>query len=98
VLFRDGAYIPFALEGGQADHFIAFMRQHEDERLIVIAVIRLGPDADLAKFGQGTRVVLPSGASGAWTNILTRQSLNANDGRLDLASVLGGLPVAVVKS
>jgi (1->4)-alpha-D-glucan 1-alpha-D-glucosylmutase len=97
VLFREGVYVPLALEGDQADRFLAFMRLHENEWLIVVAAIRLGLDADLAKIGQGTCVVLPNGAPSAWTNILTGQSMNPNDGRLDLTSTLGGLPVAVIK-
>ena len=98
ALFRDGAYMPLALEGEQAGRFIAFLRQYEKEWLVVVVAIRLGPDADLARMGQGTRVVLPAGAPGAWTNILARQGLKANEGRLELASALGGLPIAVVKS
>jgi (1->4)-alpha-D-glucan 1-alpha-D-glucosylmutase len=98
VLFREGAYVPLAVEGEQAESFIAFMRRHGNDRLIVIATIRLGPDADLAKLGQGTRVVLPEGEPTAWNNLFTRQSAPANDGRLEIASALAGLPVSVLKS
>jgi (1->4)-alpha-D-glucan 1-alpha-D-glucosylmutase len=94
ALFREGTYTPLALEGEQADRFIAFLRRHENESLIVIATIRLGPDADLAK--TGTHLVLPEGMPVAWANILTHESASATGSRLDVASALGGLPVAIL--
>ena len=98
ALFREGTYTPLALEGEQAGRFIAFLRRHENESLVVIAAIRLGPDAAVGKLGQGTCLVLPEGAPVAWTNLFTRGSTSASGNRLDLASALGGLPVAVLKS
>jgi (1->4)-alpha-D-glucan 1-alpha-D-glucosylmutase len=36
-LFRDGSYEPLAVEGEQADHVVAFAREHGESRLIVAA-------------------------------------------------------------
>jgi (1->4)-alpha-D-glucan 1-alpha-D-glucosylmutase len=95
-LFKNGSYVPLKLEGEQADRFIAFLRQHNEEQLLVIAAIRLGADAALEKMGQGTRVVLPENGGVTWKNVLTSQPVSANKGRLDVATALQGLPVAVL--
>jgi (1->4)-alpha-D-glucan 1-alpha-D-glucosylmutase len=98
TLFREGSYTPLTLEGEQADRFVAFLRQHGDERLIVIAAIRLGPDAAPEKMGEETRVVLPDNAPGVWSNLLCEGKSSAIDRQLDVAEVQGGFPVAVLYS
>jgi (1->4)-alpha-D-glucan 1-alpha-D-glucosylmutase len=95
-LFRNGSYVPLTLEGEQADRFVAFLRQEGEEQLIVIAAIRLGPDAALEKMGQATRVVLPEGVAGNLSNLFTSKKVTAGKGQLDVAGVLDGLPVAVL--
>ena len=96
ALFREGGYQPLELEGDQAKSFIAFERRHGDERLVVLAAIRLGAKLDLAKLGEGTRLALPEGAPARWNSLLTADSIEARDGKLDVAAALGGLPIAVL--
>jgi (1->4)-alpha-D-glucan 1-alpha-D-glucosylmutase len=95
-LFRTGGYVPLALEGEQAGRFVAFLREKDRKKLLVIAAIRLGPDAALAKLGHGTRVVLPEGVSGPFRNLLTSGKLEVKGGKFDIAPALAGLPVAVL--
>jgi (1->4)-alpha-D-glucan 1-alpha-D-glucosylmutase len=95
-LFRTGSYTPLALEGEQAGRFVAFLREKDGEKLLVIAAVRLGPDAALEKLGQGTRVVLPDGVAGPFRNLLTSGKLDVNEGQLDITPALDGLPVAVL--
>ena len=98
-LFRTGSYLPLALEGEQADRFVAFMREKNGEKLLVVAAIRLGPEVALGQMGQGIRVRLPENFGGAsWTSILSRQAVTAKDGFLDLPSLFNGLPLAVLSA
>ena len=69
ALFRAGVYVPLELEGDQSDRFVAFLRRHASEWVLVLVPIRLGPDANLATAGQGTRVILPGDAPGGWVNL-----------------------------
>jgi (1->4)-alpha-D-glucan 1-alpha-D-glucosylmutase len=98
ALFRDGSYLPLTLEGEQAQNFIAFQREHEGGRLIVVAAIRLGPKFDAATLGEATRVVVPEGAPATWSNLLTAHNACAQDGKLDVAAALDGFPVAVLSA
>jgi len=41
-LFSRGSYVPVEITGLHADHFISFLRQDGPEKLLVIALIRLG--------------------------------------------------------
>jgi (1->4)-alpha-D-glucan 1-alpha-D-glucosylmutase len=98
ALFAGGDYTPLTLEGEHARNFLAFERRHGDERLVVIAVIRLGAKFDVATLGEGTRLALPEGAPAQWTSLLTAGGIEAREGRLDVATALGGLPVAVLSA
>lgn len=98
-LFKSGSYVPLEIEGDQAGRFVAFIREHGGQRLVVVAAIRLGSNAALEKVGEGTRVVLPeSSASTVWRNLLTSQSVAMDKGRIDVAGAFCGLPVAVLVS
>ena len=96
ALFRNGSYVPLALEGEQDDRFVAFLRQEGEEQFIVIAAIRLGPEGALEKLGQGTRVVLPEDVSGDLKNLFTSKKVTAGKGQLEIAETLDGLPIAVL--
>jgi (1->4)-alpha-D-glucan 1-alpha-D-glucosylmutase len=98
ALFREGGYTPLALEGEQAKSFIAFERRHDDERLVVIAAIRLGVKFDPANLGEGTRLALPEGPPSKWHNLLTAHPAEAQAEKLDVTALLGGLPVAVLRA
>ena len=68
ALFRDGSYVRLEVGGPSASHLVAFMRQHEDVCLLVIAV-RLFATLD----GQGDYSTTPS------PHADTRRSLPVGD-------------------
>jgi (1->4)-alpha-D-glucan 1-alpha-D-glucosylmutase len=96
ALFSRGTYFPVTIEGAQADRFLAFLREEGGEQLLVVAAIRLGPDPDLSKMGEGTDLLLPAGES-TWNHLFNGCSLVAEKGRLPIGAVLQGLPVGVVR-
>jgi (1->4)-alpha-D-glucan 1-alpha-D-glucosylmutase len=98
ALFREGGYTPLNLEGDYAKNFIAFERRQGDERLVVIAAIRLGAKVDVAKMGEGTSLALFEGAPAKWKCLLTADAVQALEGKLDVNAALGGLPVAVLSA
>jgi (1->4)-alpha-D-glucan 1-alpha-D-glucosylmutase len=96
ALFGRGAYVPLKLEGAQADRFVAFVRQDGAEQLLVVAAIRLGPEPDPTRMGEGTDVLLPTGST-EWTSLLGGQSVAAENGRIDVKILLQGLPVGCLR-
>jgi (1->4)-alpha-D-glucan 1-alpha-D-glucosylmutase len=95
ALFARGTYIPVTVEGPQADRFIAFLRQEGEEQLLVVAAIRLGSEADLAKMGEDTHLALSLPCL-VWNDLLTERSLQVENGRLAVPTILQGLPVRVL--
>jgi len=68
-LIAKGAYLPLQVEGAHAKHVVAFVRQHQDELLLVATAINFAglvsspeqfPDLDWS----GTRLLLPAVFSG----------------------------------
>ncbi|MBK6631423.1 MAG: malto-oligosyltrehalose synthase [Betaproteobacteria bacterium] len=102
-LFRDGDYLPLAVDGTAAEHLCAFARCH-DGRAVVVVVPRLlarlygnlDPAAP-APWGN-TRIALPrEPAASAWHNALTGQTHAAGES-LAAADLLGAFPVALLAS
>ena len=66
-LFREGEYLPLAVEGAKANHVVAFVRKSESASVLVVVprlVAGLLQDMDVAPIGPqiwgDTRVLLPS--------------------------------------
>ncbi|WP_332742176.1 malto-oligosyltrehalose synthase [Hydrogenophaga sp.] len=106
ALFRDGLYLPLAVEGSAADHVIAFARLHEGQ-VVVVAVARLLHG--LARQGWGTTTLQLSSAhpllarTALWRNWLTGQALPGSEERIraldlfgDVGPGGGGLPFVVL--
>ena len=105
-LFRDGDYLPLACTGGQAAHLCAFARR-ADERVVVVAVTRLG--YRLMQGGIGlpvgsaawtdTLIDLPTAATN-WMNLLTRTPVAAittdSGTRLAAAELFADIPFALL--
>jgi (1->4)-alpha-D-glucan 1-alpha-D-glucosylmutase len=98
VLFRKGAYIPLEIAGEQAGRFVAFLRAHEGEHLLVVVAIRLGEEVDLAALGRGIHLALPGGTPGEWTNLLNSAAVKLDGNRIEVSEALAGFPVAVLRS
>ncbi|MCY1541584.1 Maltooligosyl trehalose synthase [compost metagenome] len=105
LLFREGSYEPLQVEGPLARHVAAFARRHEGQMLVVVtgrlfaALSRRSTGDDVApglpdaQVWKGTTVRLPEGVREvAFENLLTRESLTAGEGRIDLADALRCMP------
>jgi (1->4)-alpha-D-glucan 1-alpha-D-glucosylmutase len=109
ALFRDGAYQPLAASGAAADHVVAFVRQHEQQAIVVIAsrltyTLCGGEDARWSPALWRGTAVAPAGesdrplAAAGWRNWMTGERMRAGDS-FDLESVFAGagnLPFAVL--
>jgi (1->4)-alpha-D-glucan 1-alpha-D-glucosylmutase len=104
-LFQRGKYIPLDAASERAKHLFAFARRHEDKTLVV-AVPRLS-----AQFLQGeprmpvgedvwqdTRIDRPPGCGTSFRNILTGESLAAEQGAFFAKNLFQNFPVALLVS
>ncbi len=108
ALFGMGTCIPLQISGTQARHALAWLRQHDNARALIVAprlcALRLsgyarGEPAAAAEFWADTVLHLPTGSSGPWQEVLGGKDFKAGtNGALRLADVLGGLPVALCLS
>jgi (1->4)-alpha-D-glucan 1-alpha-D-glucosylmutase len=108
TLFLDGDYLPLEVNGPHADHLVAFARRHEDTWAIVVAprlyatlAANAGLELGRAPVGdvwQGTTVSLPDDAPAEWKQVIASGCVTADNGTLDIASVLGEFPIALLAS
>jgi (1->4)-alpha-D-glucan 1-alpha-D-glucosylmutase len=103
-LFGGGSYQPLTVEGPGAENVIAFARQDGEAAVVTVATLRSAgllqardvPVVPAAAWGD-TAVVLPAHlAASSFANVLDDAQVAAKDGRLDVATLLGALPVAVL--
>ena len=101
-LMAHGAIVPLAVDGPRRDHLVAFARHHEG-RWILCAVPRLmGRAASTAPFPLGaaawarTWLELPADAPHRFVDVMTGQRHAVEGARLEVATVLGDLPLAVL--
>jgi (1->4)-alpha-D-glucan 1-alpha-D-glucosylmutase len=97
ALFEQGDYLPLQARGAQADHVVAFLRQHQG-RTLLVAALRLptrGPQP--GSDGWGDTVLLLPQAVAAWRDVLSADHVVKMDGNaLPVALLLGERPVAVL--
>ncbi|HSS71128.1 MAG TPA: malto-oligosyltrehalose synthase, partial [Casimicrobiaceae bacterium] len=104
ALFRDGAYVPLAVNGAHADHLCAFARMLDGDWVVAAAsrlactlmrgetLIPLG-----AEVWEDTRISLASLPPREWRDALTGARIDAGDSSgLLVSSVLTRLPVALL--
>ncbi len=99
-LFRRGDYQPLEVLGSQAHNVLAFAREHEGVRAIVVVPVRCAtllensamPQVDALRWGD-TRVVLPSAASDANLKGLFASSVVTQNRELNVSEALGDVPV-----
>jgi (1->4)-alpha-D-glucan 1-alpha-D-glucosylmutase len=101
-LFRQGSYQPLPVTGEHADRVLAFMREHEQQRAIVVVPIHaarlLGngtePWVTASNWGD-TRVSLPFAVEdGKLKGLFTRAAVTPQ-GELMVSTALGDFPVNV---
>ncbi|PVE22036.1 4-alpha-glucanotransferase [Microvirga sp. KLBC 81] len=99
-LYSDGDYQAIPVEGERASHVIAFMRQHGDDKLAVIAPRFWNSliNTDRLKFDpaiwSGLSLALPDGQ---WRNVITDQVSAITAGEQKLGELLPSFPFAVLR-
>jgi len=103
--FRDGAYVPLAVEGQLAEHVCAFARVHGDATLIVavprlVATLGAGPPGPLGALWGDTTIVCPEQPSVAeLANVFSGETVHlerrASGAVLLAARAFQDLPVGV---
>ena len=99
ALYAHGSYTPVEVVGNQADRMVAFLREHEGERLLVVALRHLGPETekDLGKI-CGEAALRLEVKTEKWEDLLSGRSVPAGNGNLSVASLLGGMPVGAFRA
>ena len=97
-----GGYEALTVEGGGAQHLVAFSRSDE---VVVVAAVKCAANATLdgngmpilpADFWGHAMLKLPEGTT-SWHDVLRDRTLATEGGGLPLATVLSGLPLAVLR-
>jgi len=99
-LFRRGSYQALEVLGSQAHNVLAFAREHEGKRAIVIVPIRCAtllengavPQVDALRWGD-TRVELPFAASDENLKGLFSSTAVTKNRELEVSAALGDFPV-----
>ena len=103
-LFREGDYRPLSVTGPRAEQVTAFAHCLGDAAVIAIAprypALAIGgsdgPPTG-ADVWQDTGLEIPRGWDGPWTNLVTREPLQAEGGVVPLTRALADFPVALLK-
>ncbi|QJT09331.1 malto-oligosyltrehalose synthase [Oceanidesulfovibrio marinus] len=98
-LFAQGEYLPLEFEGGRADRVFGFVRQRDDEAVMVLvprftANVPKEGRFPLAGFWQGVHITSDWLPNGAWTNAFTGQKFEATP--TSVRKILADFPVAVL--
>jgi maltooligosyltrehalose synthase len=99
-LFSHGDYRPVRVEGPMADHVVAFLRTHGENRLLVVVprlplALMTTPETlqiEPARW-QGTSLVLPH--SGDWFDVIERRTVSSIDGNIELQRIFARVPVTI---
>jgi (1->4)-alpha-D-glucan 1-alpha-D-glucosylmutase len=99
-LFSQGSYTPVEITGQHADRFISFLREDGQERLLVVAAIRMGNgEADHSrKIGAAGTFLSGLKPSPAWHDLLSSRKIAGQTKELPLDSLLNGLPVGAFRA
>jgi (1->4)-alpha-D-glucan 1-alpha-D-glucosylmutase len=102
AVFADGEYLPLEVAGARAANVVAFARRREDAWAVAIAPRLCAQLVPVGTFPVGsvwgdTRIRLPRDAPQSWTDAITGTRVDAPGCALDLARVLGTLPVALLE-
>jgi (1->4)-alpha-D-glucan 1-alpha-D-glucosylmutase len=96
LLFSEGQYLPVSASGPFAANIVAFMRVHNDERLLVV-VPRNSTRVGSSPIGTNWKETLLSLSSSAsrWSNIFTGKEISTTETGIDAAKILQELPFCV---
>ena len=95
-LYSLGTYMPLKVAGSQAERFIAFSREHEGRKLVVIALRRMDRErvTDLKEICEGMSITLPRAN---WRDVLTGRDIADESDELSLNEIFDVLPVVVLQ-
>ena len=101
ALFEHGTYVPLEAAGDRAEHVVAFARRHAAQSVLVIAGrlwAKLGGDSGVVPTGADVwgDTSIEADSEGALVNVLTGETLQAQNGRLRVADALSGFPAALL--
>jgi len=103
ALFAEGDYRPLQVVGDREAHVLGFMRQH-DEQAVLVVVPRLPakllkaamlPHIPAENWGDSQLQVTPA-MPGEWRDVLSNASLRLGEGTLPIGELLREFPVAVL--
>jgi (1->4)-alpha-D-glucan 1-alpha-D-glucosylmutase len=101
-LFARGRYVPLETEGAARERVVAFARRAGAAWAVTVVPRRVVPLTGRGRFAlgpaawAGTSVLLPQGAPRGFAGPLAGAEVKARRGRLQVADLLGALPVAVL--
>jgi (1->4)-alpha-D-glucan 1-alpha-D-glucosylmutase len=105
TLFRKGEFLPVEVIGDRSEHVISFLRQYEEEQILVVVprwVVNL-TNLDtlvLHEFLGGTKLKLPLASPHSWRNVFTARTIEAKpEGGNQIISageLLNNFPVALL--
>jgi (1->4)-alpha-D-glucan 1-alpha-D-glucosylmutase len=101
--FSEGEYLPLAATGAKAEHVVAFARRGGGSTLVTVVprlVATLTRDRDFALPDAGVwadTALTGEEVTGRWRNLFTGAEVDAGDGGIGLADVLGDFPVALLE-
>jgi len=102
LLFRDGDYVPLAIQGTHAGHVFAFARRHGSEVAITVVPRLTGALTDGGRHPPtgtcwaDTTIELPFALSATPCDAISGHAPAAGNGRLAVADVLHVFPVALL--
>ena len=102
-VFADGSYVPLEVSGPRGTNVVAWWRRQGSHWLLAVIPRLTFECAGPGRFPTGTRVwgttscPLPTRAPRSYVDVFTGRTVTATRGRLDVANILGVLPVAVLR-
>lgn len=102
-VFTEGAYVPLHADGPKAAHVFAFARVHDDDACITVLprwTTRLSETGALPvdpAVWEGTTLAIPDTLSRPWQNVLTGESLPADEA-LQLTQLFATIPYCLAET
>lgn len=94
ALYAYGEYIPVTVTGSHADETIAYLRQHENRAILVVAA-RFG---SIERFEDVTAIAWPKEAPRQFRHLFTQETFGVINSIFPLHGLFPVLPVAVLES
>ena len=97
ALYALGSYLPVTVTGASADRVVAFLREHDGERLLVVGLRHLGAEnnRDLGETCGDAALEL-SEKPDHWRDLFSPREISG--GETGLAALLDGMPIRVFRA